>query len=380
MKKKMMTVLSMVGVFALLSVTSKLLATEAGSVAEQFGIKTEWDGTVTMQGTPKANGTNDGSNDAIYATSVKLTKEFENNRKIVAKFKIGRGSGLDQSLQAYAQVNSDSDDTINPQTNDAFAKIAELSYQQSFLDTKLTANIGKLSFGSYFADNKYADDFVTDNFSGDKIINNTPGRLALRLHYMALDKLDISYACFTNTNLDCFDIKGVNILQVTYKPSQKDSYKVYAWLDNKEDYLSFENIYEKSGNYGVGISLDKEMTEKIGMFGKFAYKDTSVGSLSIGAQAKGSLWSRANDVVGFAIGQIYCPSDYKKYENKTTIKIGTRDHQGGVETQIELYYKFVVTKHIALIPTVQYLVNPKGGNVATDGDIFVYGIRTQFTF
>ncbi|MCA6071511.1 MAG: carbohydrate porin [Endomicrobium sp.] len=407
MKKKMMKILLMISVFMLLSATSKLFAAEAGSVAEQFGIKVTWGGAVVMQGTPKANSTkknnNNGSNDATYASSLNITKEFENNGKIVAKFKVGRGRGLNQSLQTYAQVNSDSDHTIDPANNDVFAKISELSYQQSFLGNKLTANVGKLNFKSYFTDNKYAKEFITGAFSGDKVIDKAPPRIALRLNYAALDKLDISYACFTNTNLDYFNAKGVNILQAAYKPSKKDNYKVYAWLNNKEDYSSFENNNKKSGTYGVGISADKEINKEIGIFGRFSYRDPSVGtdmrvsadtvhplsmSWNIGAQMKGSSWSRTNDVAGFAIGQIYGSSYYRKHKKKVMIKeidengnkVTEKDYKDGAEIQMELYYKFVVSEHIALIPTAQYLVSPKGGNVATDDNVFVYGIRTQFTF
>ncbi|MCA6069772.1 MAG: carbohydrate porin [Endomicrobium sp.] len=405
MKKKMMTVL-MVSAFVLLSATSKLFAAEAGSITEQFGIKTVLDGAVVMQGTPKANSTkenNNSLNDAIYTTSVKLTKEFENNGKIIAKFKVGRGRGLDRSLQTYAQVNSDSDHTIDS-ANDVFAKINELSYEQSFLGNKLTANVGKLNFKSYFTNNKYAKEFITGTFSGDKVIDKAPPRLALRLNYAALDELDISCAYFTNTNLDYFDIKGVGILQAIYKPSQKDNYKVYAWLNNKEDYSSSKNINEKSGIYGVGISADKEINKEIGIFGRFSYKDPSVGTglrlvsedadtvlstvhplsmaWNIGSQMKGSSWSRANDVVGFAIGQIYGSSDYRKHKVKVMTKIDeeNKDYKDDAEIQIELYYKFVVNERITLIPTAQYLASPKGGNDVTDDNIFVYGIRTQFTF
>jgi hypothetical protein len=405
MKKKTMTVLLMSSAFMLLSATSKLFAAEAGSIAEQFGIKVALDGAVVMQGTPKANSTknnnNKGLNDAIYATSVKLTKEFENNGKIVAKFKVGRGEGLDQSLQTYAEVNSDSEHTIDPK-NDAFAKISEMSYQQSFLGNKLTANVGKLSFGSYFTNNKYAEEFITGTFSGDKVIDKAPSRLALRLNYAALDKLDISYACFTNTNLDYFDTKGVNILQATYKPSKEDNYRAYVWLNNKEDYFSPKNMNKKSEIYGVGISADKEINKEIGIFGRFSYKDPSVGkdlqrgkddngkdadtvstahplsmAWNVGAQVKGSSWSRANDVVGFAIGQIYGSSDYRKHKVKVD---KNKDYKDDAEVQMELYYKFVVNERIALVPTAQYLVSPKGGNDVTGDNIFVYGIRTQFTF
>ncbi|MDR3256403.1 MAG: carbohydrate porin [Endomicrobium sp.] len=375
----------------------------ADSLTEQFGIQVSGDATFILQGTSKLNNTtesNNGENDATYSFDLKLTKDFGNDGKIVLGFEGGRGLGLSQKLDTYAAVNIDADNTVNTAAGYVQPKITQLFYEKSFLNKKLIANFGKLNFGSYFTGNNYAGDgaqqFVTESFAGDPLVENPGQRVALRLNYAVCNNIDVSCAYFT-TDVNHFDTKGVGIIQATYKHSPNGNYRVYAWTNNGDHY-SFKNNNEKSGIHSIGISADQAINEEIGVFARLAYKDPSVYSTkletdpstqketeklnaptslfwSIGGQLKGSAWSRAKDVVGLALGQIYTSSDARgktlyDYEN---IK-------DGAETQIELYYKFALNKHLALTPALQYFVNPKGGNAAIDKNIIVYGIRTQIDF
>jgi carbohydrate-selective porin OprB len=377
----------------------------ADSVTQSLGIVADVGGTVIMQRTPEANdGKNKGLSAASYLFDIKLTKKFEENGIVVARVKGGRGTGLelDQSgnsgVNTYGQVNANEDQTLDSAAN-TLAKLVELYYEQSILNDKLTVDFGKLNFWEFFADNNFAGDdnsqFLTGAFAGDKTIDSVPQRPALRLKYALFEKLDISYAYFT-TNLDHFDASGINIAQFNFKPSTNGNYRLYVWGNNGIHY-KHKDTTSKSGSYGFGVSIDQAINDDFGIFTRCGYKEHSFGNYerdtskfalplsamwSIGAQFKGSKWSRENDVLGVAVGQIYGSSDAKG----VIIDYNSGTYKYGAETQFEIYYKFTINNYIALTPAFQYFVNPRGGNVLTtatsnaDKNVFVYGIRTAFSF
>jgi hypothetical protein len=379
----------------------------ADSVTQSLGIMADVGGTVIMQRTPEANdGKNKGLSAASYLFDIKLTKKFEENGKVVARVKGGRGTGLEldqtgnNGVNTYGQVNANEDQTLDSAAN-TLAKLVELYYEQTILNDKLTVDFGKLNFWTFFADNNFAGDdncqFLTGAFAGDKTIDSVPQRPALRLNYALFEKLDISYAYFT-TGLDHFDASGINIAQFNFKPSTNGNYRLYVWGNNGIHYKYKDNT-SKSGSYGFGVSIDQAINDDFGIFARCGYKEHSFGDhdrngkevnsfalplsamWSIGAQFKGSKWSRENDVLGIAVGQIYGSSDakgfIKEYNNGT--------YKDGAETQFEVYYKFTINNYIALTPAFQYFANPRGGNVLTgtsnaDKNVLVYGIRTAFSF
>jgi hypothetical protein len=396
---------SFLAVGALLLSSVAFGATE--SVTQSLGIRTDVGGTVIMQSTPKANdGTDKGLSSASYLFDVKLTKDFEENGKVVARFKGGRGTGLEldgrgnNGVNTYGQVNANADPTLDSAAN-TLAKVVELYYQQTILNDKLTVDFGKLNFGAFFADNNFAGDdnsqFLTGSFAMDKTIDSVPQRPALRLNYALFDKIDVSYAYFT-TDLDHFDASGINIAQFNFKPFENGNYRLYIWGNNSIHYEF--NVDKKksgtSGTYGFGVSADQAIDDDFGVFARFGYKnhaaelkdsktDTYALPLSLmwsaGAQFKGSKWSREDDVLGIAIGQIYGSSDGKRSITEYNNKI----YKDGAETQFEVYYKLTLNKYIALTPSLQYFANPRGGNVLADvlnadKNVFVYGIRTAFNF
>ena len=136
---------------------------------------------------------------------------------------------------------------------------------------------------------------------------------------------------------------------------------------------SYENNKKSgtSGTYGLGISADQKINEEVAIFARVGYKNHCVfkaneSNLSfllwnIGAQIKGLKWSRINDVIGFAVGQMY-------YRNIKTYKNSN-------ETQIELYYNFAVNDYISIAPVIQYFRNQDKKLSA-----LVNGIRISITF
>ncbi|MCA6079294.1 MAG: carbohydrate porin [Endomicrobium sp.] len=344
---------------------SLLLA--ADSTAEQLGIQVETNGTFIMQNIRKI------AKHATYKINLKLIKEFENNGKVIAHF-AGEKSTYDWRNPNHTKTHQETD--IIPM------QISELYYQQTLLDNKFTINFGKLSLWSHFAGNNYANDetseFVTGSFATYKEIIDAPLQtIALALNYAATDSFDIAYAYFTKNTGD-FDRNGFNIFQVTCKSSKNGNYRLYGWLNNDKRYSNYKIPNKKSRTWGFGISIDEAITEEIGVFA-IGYsgikksgdelRDNIISLLwNTGIQIKGSIWSRANDVVSLAVGQIYNSKGLK------TEKISYKD----ALTQIELYYKFALNNHIAISPIVQYFINPNAEK--SSNNIFVYGIRTSFAF
>jgi ribosomal protein S17E len=405
--------------FMLMS-SSAPLAFAADSAAEQLGIQVETNGTFIMQGIMGAKVDEKIKNflrPATYKINLKLTKEFENNGKIIAHFEGEKSTEINNKINTYGSINpsyskdieleTDIKDSISYSnliekdsnlkdlyihyTDITLLRITELYYQQALFNNKLTVNFGKLSLGRYFAGNKYANDetsqFVTGSFTTDKVIDAPSQTIALALNYAVVDNyFDIAYAYFTK-NTGNLDINGFNILQATYKSSEKGNCRLYAWLNNDKKYSYYNNKTtddKKSGTYGFGISADQAIIEEIGVFFRAGYKNHRVGIknsegkfsdniLSLfwntGIQVKGSIWSRTNDVTGFAIGQIY---------GSKGLKTGQISYKNCAETQIELYYKFALNNHIAITPVFQYFISPNGEK--SHNNIFVWGIRTSFTF
>ncbi|MDR0956324.1 MAG: carbohydrate porin [Endomicrobium sp.] len=402
MKKKIVGISMLV--LLLLGTTFKVFATN--NTEELFGINLRIGETFVIQGVPKiqetVNSDKTSKNSATYLFSIKLTKEFENGQ-IVARFKGGRGLGIEGQLDkngqekklflTYAQTNGTADSTLDGSAN-TLAKITELFYQHSFLNKRLTVNFGKLGFGSYFAENKYAKNkttqFITGTFSTDKTIDTPPERLALRLKYIVNNKFDISYGYFI-TNVNEIYKKGVNIIEFAYKPSKKCNCLTYIW-ENNNTYYSYENN-SKSHMHGFGISVDQEIHPNFGIFARFGYKDPSIGqkktedsifilplsmAWSTGTELKGSSWRRSDDTIGFAVGQIFGSRYYKKYKNIGDDK--DKNYKDNAETEAELYYRISLDKYISITPAFQYIINPRGGNSPSKDNIFIFGIRTQVDF
>jgi hypothetical protein len=368
----------------------------ADSVAEQFGIKVKGGGTFVLQDTPKENIQNDveGASAGVYLFDLTLEKNFEHNSKVLVQFQGGRGKGLNDKVQTYAVVNDAvSDPTLNDAT-DTLAKVTKLYYQQSIFDDKLTIAFGKLSFNSLFAGNKYSDDsnskFITSIFSGDKIIETPPQRLALALDYNIVENFKITYAYFSH-DIDHVDSSGVNALQLKYSPYKFCNLLAYVWSNNR-NHFSLKDINKKSGICGFGISVDHEVNDNVGIFGRVSYKDSSASVLKstssqitpteltqplsmswhAGVQVSGNIWSRPTDITGFAIGQMYGSKDYKEYVNP--------NYKDGAETEVELYYNFGINKNFAITPAVQYFIDPKGGNAVLKDNTVVTGIRARMSF
>ncbi|GMO68768.1 MAG: hypothetical protein Nk1A_7580 [Endomicrobiia bacterium] len=351
MKKGILILLWLAIVLTTTISTSKVVVFASDDFAEKLQTNISAKGTFILQTANIGNEYNGIYN--TYTTSLGITKELGDNAKITVNLKGGNGKVGDDHLAtaSYATINKDAS------SKDLYVEV--IYHHESFLCDRFNIDLGKFGISKYFDKNIYADDtstqFLTGSFVSNKTIENLGDRsLGLRANY-TLDKFDIDYGYFSYMN-DKFDSKGFNILQINYKPSKKENYRVYGWMDNG-------NTPEKDKPRGIGVSLDREINKQVGVFTRFGYKDLSV-LWSVGTQIKGSSWSRTNDTIGLATGQIY----KKEY---------TSDNKRHPETQIELYYKLAINDNLAISPVLQYVAHPKG---EAKENLFIYGMRTHFRF
>jgi hypothetical protein len=386
MNKKMAVTL-MASVFMLVAMSQQVVLA-ADSLSECFGllgVEVGLDGTFVLQTTPKTDITKTRKTPVSGLFDLNISKEFENNGEIALHFKDGEGECLETGtdLSTYANVNASAD----------FTKSIELFYKHSWFDNKLTANFGKFDLWRFFAGNKLADDassqFVTAAFGTDKLIDSGSCGPSLRLGLALCKEIDIDYAYFTPSfrHIDKNAKKGINIIQANFKPFENGNYRLYAWQDNADHYTFAGNKASKS--YGAGISADQAVSEDLGLFARFGYKYHSVGTYTsekekqfsmplsamwnFGMQIKGSKWSRENDTIGIALGQIFGSSKAKGHMPQCP------NYKDSPETHMELYYRFVPFDHFAFTPAVQYIINPAGGNISSKNPL-VFGIRATFHF
>lgn len=100
-------------------------------------------------------------------------------------------------------------------------------------------------------------------------------------------------------------------------------------------------------------------------------------SWSAGIQIEGKPWGRENDVIAFAVGQVFPSGDYKKAGDTFDPVRGNAKAEGHFET----YYRIHLNKHLSISPDFQYIWNPFGKDIPEDTNgIFVGGMRAQVDF
>jgi carbohydrate-selective porin OprB len=118
---------------------------------------------------------------------------------------------------------------------------------------------------------------------------------------------------------------------------------------------------------GVGLSLDQQVTEWLGLFARIAYSDKNAYDVdwfwSAGANLKGLIPSRDKDELGIGIAGL---------------KGSVGPDNDGTEFHTEVYYRIVLTKNFAVSPDIQYVTNPQG-NSHNDG-VFAGMLRLEFSF
>ena len=359
------------------------------------GLDISADATMVVQGTNNANSAAGDANrkisrtDASYSTDITIGKEFEDfGGKAFLHLENGQGAGLEDNLTLYSNVNRDADDDVN-------VRVTEAWYEQALFDDRAVITFGKLDPTVYFDDNAVANDETTQ-FLG-RIFRNSPtiefsdNTMGIRLAYMPKEWVEFNYGVFDgNNDWEKITDNLVNMGQVTLKTNffnLPGNYRIYGWNNNVYHTKWLDDTQTKENAYGFGLSFDQKANDIVTLFTRYGWQNpevynpdiTATGDLnysleqswSAGFQVEGKLWGRENDVVAFAVGQIFPSDDYKEVTG----------HLGKTESHLEAYYKIYVNKHLSLSPDFQYIWNPFGKDIADDTDgVFVGGMRTQIDF
>lgn len=345
--------------------------------------------TFIMQGTNNANGDDLVKNgedvtDVSYSMDLEFEKTFDDYGLAFIHLETGDGSGVEDELQVFSNVNRDADDSDNS------VSVTEAYYEHYFKRLPLTLTFGKIDPTAYLDQNEYANDECSQ-FLGH-IFRNSPAlefpddnAAGIRMAIEPDDFLDLEFTAM-DANADWEDAFDNMFIagQVNIKPNIFDrpgNYRVYGWFNDK-DHIKWDNALKtKEQSYGFGLSFDQEITDVLGAFARYGWQDPEVyadgsdfsleQSWSAGIQVAGSLWNRDEDVVAIAFGQVIPSDDYKK----------ANDLKANTESHLEAYYNFKVNDNLSVSPDIQIIWDPYGGD-AVNGDktIFVGGLRAQVDF
>jgi high affinity Mn2+ porin len=150
------------------------------------------------------------------------------------------------------------------------------------------------------------------------------------------------------------------------------------------DIISTRN-YGRS-KYGIGISLDQELSNNLGVFARSSWNDgtnetwafTEIDrSLSLGAVIKGNTWQRKNDLIGLAGVVSGTSSAHRQYlaSGGYGFMLGDGQLKYSSEKLLELYYNCALkADNLWLSFTYQAIVNP-GYNLDRKGPVNVFSLR-----
>ncbi len=313
----------------------------------------------------------------------------------------GNGTGADRTgggrikpaevllsnLNTIADDNSDEDD-------DSGLRLLEAHYTHHFFDEKLSITGGKAEPLGFLDDNAFANDegkqFIGKPFVNNSVLDSeneyTP---LIGIKFMPVELLSLSLVGAStsrpqvegtpleNTSKSKYD----NVFstpfvggQLTVSPkfgALEGNYRLYGWyagydhakLDADRNFIAGQ----KDEGWGLGISADQQLTETIGLFGRFGWNNEDVyvvkWEASGGLNLKGLIPGREEDEIGIGFAGLVPDSRFAADDP---------------EYHLEVYYRIAVTDNLAFTPDLQYVWNP-GGNSDNDG-VFAGMVRAEFGF
>ena len=361
--------------------------------------------TGVVQASPNTKLVNDTQKEKVagsYQANITITNQFENiDGFALANLRIDQGAGLEDEFSMYSNVD-------NNVWNDDHFTLSELFYQQNLFDKKVSINFGKLDPTVFFDKSAYSDSdtskFLARIFNNSPVIEFPANSYGVRAAFMPFEWLMVDSIVMSG-NSDLTDLQK-NLFyagEITFKPEfygRKGNYRVLTWL-NTDSHTKWDNFgTDKKDAYGLSISCDQEITDTLGVFGKFGWQNPKVfdpdrraypisatdptpwiNNFSLeymwsgGAELKGSLWGREHDFAGIAIGQAIPSNDMKDSLENTALNRNARN-----ETHFETYYNFYINEYLAISPGVQLVWDPYGGDTDSNDAAQVYTLRSHVDF
>jgi hypothetical protein len=312
----------------------------------------------------------------------------------------GRGDGADRGGQPnnpinvlLADLNTLSDDNSGD-NDDTAIRLLEARYTHEFLDGMASVIGGKLKLEDFMDQNAFANNYKSQ-FVGKPFVNNSvfdseneyapvlggtfkPTEFfALSLGVESTSRPYVEDTPLADTAKSKYDnVFSTPLLgaQATFSPKIGDlegNYRFYGWsagynhskLDSDRNPIAGE----KDKGWGLGISADQQITQMVGLFGRFGWNNDDVyvvqWEASGGLNLKGIIPGREKDNLGLGLA---------------ALTPGDRYRQNDPEYHLEAYYRIAVTENLAFSPDLQYVWNP-GGDGNND-PIFAGMVRGEFNF
>ncbi len=339
--------------------------------------------TSVLQGTSGLNAGGDVT-DFSYTFDLSLEAPVGNSGKVVIALEAGNGNGVNDNMPSLSISNYDP--YITEAGGIVTPSVSQAYYEGSYYDGVLGVKAGKLDVHSCHDDNAFAND-ETDQFLTGMFVRSAGSVFPELDDYYApgiiltlspLNIIDITVACANGSGTGLEDVfsNAYTAGQVNVKPNilgKEGNYRFYYIYDARNYTDISDTTKTRETNTGFGISLDQKLSEGIGIFARYASQDDGINenlvtsSISGGLSLGGSIWNRADDVIGVAYGIL-------NVNDKSSLAATNPDD----ETHLEVYYKFGFSDHFTLTPDLQVVTNA-GGDASQD-TITVYGVRAQMNF
>ena len=328
--------------------------------------------TGVVQGSNDAedvSGEIDDQTDGSWSMDVEIEAPIGDNGLAFALIEAGQGDGLTDELAVFHGVNGDA-------TGEASSlAVTEAWYEHYFCDERVALTVGKIDLSNYVDGNMVAND-ETVQFLNTGLVNSLAiefpedNGAGVHVGVYPAEWIELNFG-WAESDADWEDIfdNSFGIAEVNIKPDLLDregNYRFYAWT-NGSDKAEIDGTDVDEDGWGVGVSLDQNITDDMTVFLRAAYQDDNVYEIesawSTGAEIRGTRWNRENDVFGIALAQAFVNSDLDPDDT---------------ETLVEIYYNYAVNDQLSISPDIQIIGNP-GGNDDND-TLVVLGARAQVNF
>ena len=287
---------------------------------------------------------------------------------------------------------------------------------------RITISVGKFAISDFFDDNSYSKDPRTQFFNWSIWANgawdypaDTRGytygivaelikpKWALRFSSVAVPRianyhlLEYKLPKAHSETLEfahniSINNRGGNILLIlsntrSKAPSYKDGINALATNNNfLLDVIGgdAENNSYGGKKFGLGLNLEQELTNEIGLFSRIGWNDGKYASwafteidqtFTAGLSIKGTRWKRADDVFGIAIAGNGISSGHRDFlkDGGYGFIIGDGKLNYGHETIIESYYNAKILKFLWFSFDYQFVNNPAYNK--DRGPVHVFALR-----
>jgi len=295
---------------------------------------------------------------------------FENSR-LFTRVHVGEGRSADRHLgdNLFANLNTIADNSeIYIEDDDAIAWLPELYLAHEFFDGRLTLVAGKTEALVFIDDNEFANNpyaqFVGKAFVNNPILDAENEFAPIAAATLSpVESFSVSALAVSSSRpggiegirksvYDKIFDKPMYAAQAAWSPKYQGlqgNYRVYFWNAPYSHVKSTGR--EGADGWGVGVSLDQQVTERVGLFARAAYGNEDAYDAdwfwSVGVNLKGWIPSREKDELGVGVAGIQ--------------GCGDRLHRD-TEVHLEAYYRILIREYFAISPDIQYVANPVGNS------------------